>query len=235
MAAGVGGFLGAQVLASPTPAAADHAGFVKLAHYNTSPGLDPTAIETDVGSYCFVARHKRTAGTGSATRGVYGEAWSPLPGTAGVRGVATAADGATSGVEGVSVSSIGTGVLGVANGGGTAKGVQGRSSSGTGVLGLGSLAGVWGTCDSASGAGVLADNTADGLAIRARGRVRLEGALDVGASTGPSFSVDPATPPLGQTAILVQRNVGGTLSLQRVSVGAANSAGTGFRALRVPN
>jgi hypothetical protein len=39
----------------------------------------------------------------------------------------------------------------------------------------------------------------------------------------------------GETALLLRRNVGGTLTLQRVSMGAADSAGTGFKVLRVPN
>jgi hypothetical protein len=38
-----------------------------------------------------------------------------------------------------------------------------------------------------------------------------------------------------ETAMLVRRNVGGTLSLQRVSMGAADSGGAGFKVLRVPN
>jgi hypothetical protein len=39
----------------------------------------------------------------------------------------------------------------------------------------------------------------------------------------------------GETALLLRRNVGGTLSLQRVSMGAVDSGGTGFKVLRVPN
>lgn len=39
----------------------------------------------------------------------------------------------------------------------------------------------------------------------------------------------------GETAMLVRRNVGGTYSLQRVSMGAADSGGTGYKVLRVPN
>jgi hypothetical protein len=39
----------------------------------------------------------------------------------------------------------------------------------------------------------------------------------------------------GQTALLVRRNVGGTYSLQQVSMGSADSGGTGFKVLRVPN
>lgn len=39
----------------------------------------------------------------------------------------------------------------------------------------------------------------------------------------------------GSTALLVRRNVGGTYSLQQVSMGAADSGGAGFKVLRVPN
>ena len=39
----------------------------------------------------------------------------------------------------------------------------------------------------------------------------------------------------GQTALLIRRNIGGTFTLQRVSMGPADSGGTGYRALRVPN
>lgn len=39
----------------------------------------------------------------------------------------------------------------------------------------------------------------------------------------------------GETALLVRRNVGGSLTLQRVSMGAADSGGSGYRVLRVLN
>lgn len=39
----------------------------------------------------------------------------------------------------------------------------------------------------------------------------------------------------GETEFLVTRNIGGTKTLQRVSMGAADSGGTGFKLLRVPN
>lgn len=38
-----------------------------------------------------------------------------------------------------------------------------------------------------------------------------------------------------ETSILLRRNVGGTFSVVRVSMGAADSAGAGFKTLRVPN
>lgn len=38
-----------------------------------------------------------------------------------------------------------------------------------------------------------------------------------------------------ETVLLVRRNVGGAFSLQRVSMGAADSGGAGFKLLRVPN
>ncbi|MEM1557977.1 MAG: hypothetical protein QXG12_05245, partial [Thermoproteota archaeon] len=39
----------------------------------------------------------------------------------------------------------------------------------------------------------------------------------------------------GETALLIRRNVGGTYSLVRVSMGPPDSGGTGYRVLRVPN
>lgn len=39
----------------------------------------------------------------------------------------------------------------------------------------------------------------------------------------------------GETALLVRRNVGGTQTVQRVSMGATDSGGSGFKLLRVPN
>ncbi|MEM2373189.1 MAG: hypothetical protein QXI11_01975 [Thermoproteota archaeon] len=39
----------------------------------------------------------------------------------------------------------------------------------------------------------------------------------------------------GETALLLRRNVGGTYSLVRVSMGPPDSGGTGYRVLRVPN
>lgn len=44
-----------------------------------------------------------------------------------------------------------------------------------------------------------------------------------------------AEPADTEIALLVRRNVGGTLSLQRVSMGAVDSGGVGFKVLRVPN
>lgn len=63
---------------------------------------------------------------------------------------------------------------------------------------------------------------------------------DTGLTVGNTFS--PTT--LGafrpniadtETALLVRRNVGGTFSLVRVSMGATDSGGSGFKVLRVPN
>jgi hypothetical protein len=39
----------------------------------------------------------------------------------------------------------------------------------------------------------------------------------------------------GETALLLRRNVGGVFSLVRISMGAPDSGGTGYRILRVPN
>jgi hypothetical protein len=172
---------------------------------------------------------------GGRTHGVQGESWSPAAGCSGVRGVTTHPDGSGYGVHGIAVGRDGTGVFGEADAsrGGSTKGVLGSSDAGTGVLGLGQVAGVWGTvrAGAQNGVGVLADNTEGGVALRARGDVEVKG-----TQNGPiAFTVDVTDPPAGQTAILVRRNVGGTFSLQRVAVGAPDSGGTGFRVLMVPN
>jgi hypothetical protein len=60
------------------------------------------------------------------------------------------------------------------------------------------------------------------------------GVLDVlfGATTALTVQNAPAN---GDVGLAVYRNVGGTLSLQQVSMGAADSAGTGYKVLRVAN
>lgn len=56
---------------------------------------------------------------------------------------------------------------------------------------------------------------------------------DAGATELARF--DGGTLADGNTALLIRRNVGGTLSLQTVSMGAVDSGGAGFKVLRVPN
>jgi hypothetical protein len=50
---------------------------------------------------------------------------------------------------------------------------------------------------------------------------------------GEAFGV--RTPANDETALMIARNLGGTITTQRVSMGAADSGGTGFRLLRVSN
>lgn len=60
------------------------------------------------------------------------------------------------------------------------------------------------------------------------------GVLDVlfGATTALTIQNAPTN---GDVGLAVYRNVGGVLSLQQVSMGAADSAGAGYRALRIAN
>jgi hypothetical protein len=60
------------------------------------------------------------------------------------------------------------------------------------------------------------------------------GVLDVlfGATTALTVQNAPAD---GNVGLAIYRNVGGTLTLQQVSMGAANSGGTGYKLLRVAN
>jgi hypothetical protein len=242
-AGGVSGFLAAQALAA-APARASHVGAVLLEHTNFSGG--PTSISSQTGPETFRATHNGTQLAGAfepAKTGLLGETASPISGSAGVRGVARdqgrgpGGAGTTYGVRGVSLSPNGKGVIGEADfSGGAAVGVEGNSASGTGVLGHGGNIGVWGTSSDPTGVGVLADNPGGGIAFRARGAARITDNLKVGPSNAnPAFQVDASSFAPGQTAILVRRNVGGTFSTQRVSMGGPNSGGAGFRMLRVPN
>jgi hypothetical protein len=52
---------------------------------------------------------------------------------------------------------------------------------------------------------------------------------------GGAIGAELSAPADGQTALLLRRNVGGSFTLQRVSMGAADSGGAGFKVLRVPN
>jgi hypothetical protein len=137
----------------------------------------------------------------------------------GVEGVVESDDNEAAGVHGLAIAFTGSsaaGVLGVS-----------RGDFGPGVRGV-SLR--------PSGVGVLAENQQGGIALRARGPARIAGDLKVGPSNAnPALQVDANSFAPGQTAILVRRNVGGTFSTQRVSMGPPNSGGAGFRVLRVPN
>jgi len=57
----------------------------------------------------------------------------------------------------------------------------------------------------------------------------------LGFAIGAQIGAKLSEPTDGNTALLIRRNVGGTLSLQQVSMGAADSGGAGFKVLRVPN
>ena len=57
--------------------------------------------------------------------------------------------------------------------------------------------------------------------------------LDFYAQSQDQLAIDE--PGDGEVGILVRRNVASTLTMQRVSMGAADSGGTGFKYLRVPN
>ena len=55
------------------------------------------------------------------------------------------------------------------------------------------------------------------------------------SSLDTSTALQVNAPANGEVGILVQRNDGGTLTLNRVTVGASDSGGSGFRVLRIPN
>jgi hypothetical protein len=212
---------------------------VLLNEYNVADTALSTSIESP-GARAFLARSTLTD---FQSRGIQGETWSDREGSAGLYGVATSTTGNGAGVLGITLAPEGEGVVGRAIADtGTPTGVVGMADHvGVGVFGTvsgspGVTVGVWGSVVSPAGVGVLADNDG-GQALRARGSTSLEGKLEVGppAPALRSFTVDSANLTNGQTAILVLRNVNGALSVQRVTMGAANSGGAGFRVLRVPN
>lgn len=58
--------------------------------------------------------------------------------------------------------------------------------------------------------------------------------FDIYANAGEIF-LELAVPGDGETTLLLRRNLGGVYTLQRVSMGADDSGGTGYKVLRVPN
>ncbi len=61
------------------------------------------------------------------------------------------------------------------------------------------------------------------------------GADTLAIATGGTDRVRVEPPGDGEVALLVQRNVGGTYTVQKVLLGPPDSGGTGYRVLRVPN
>lgn len=55
------------------------------------------------------------------------------------------------------------------------------------------------------------------------------------AFTVVEFSIDTVNPAANDTVMTLNTNNAGSIANRRVSVGAADSGGVGFRALRVPN
>jgi hypothetical protein len=257
---GVAGLLAARSLARPEPASATHLGFVQLGHDNNAGSNPPTQtiLRAQSGDQTTLeVRNEETelrpAGGGLTVIGgpfavrATGGVGTDLPEGVGL-GVHGTADNGT-GVVGEGR----TGVFG--NSLRDGNGVWGRSHSGTGVLGEAIASrgvGVRGR----GRVGVFAStsepvSTSDrGVGLRAESRLGLAidawGPLQVGRRPGAplnvpsvSFRADRTAPVgfggWGKTAILVQTNSFGKRRLQRVSVGEADSGGTGFRVLRVPN
>lgn len=102
-------------------------------------------------------------------------------------------------------------------------------SNGT-SLSYGDLSDIGGTLDAASLTGTLSVSRLPSTVPRTdtvTGELHLT-AGEVHLGVG-------ATPITGETALLLLTNTDGTLSLKRVSVGPADSAGTGYRVLRIEN
>jgi hypothetical protein len=189
---------------------------VRLSQVNSTADLAATRIETPTAETALVAVCESVT---KRTRGVRGETWSEFNappgagGSAGVYGVASGSVGNASGVRGVSGANDGVGVLGQAFANTPPAGQQQ------------SCAGVKGTCSSAAGVGVQAENAGGGPALKA------------GSPTRTTFTVESAFSEFREheTPIWVLVRIGGQLVLRRVSVGDPDSAGSGFRVLQVPN
>jgi hypothetical protein len=191
---------------------------VRLSRENSTQ--DPAAtVITSTGSNVIQAFSTRPDGRSRAVRG---EISSGSSKSAGVYGRASSSDGNPSGVHGESFAPDAVGVLGEARAGTPPAGQQQA------------CAGVKGTCDSAKGVGVLAENRGGGPALKAGSQLDSPNPLI-------TFTVESDSAQIAdrETAIWVLIKLGKPpnerLILKRVCVGGPNSAGTGFRVLRVHN
>ena len=80
---------------------------------------------------------------------------------------------------------------------------------------------------------ILALDSSDVLVHRAGG----SGAHEFRVDDGNDTVLGKLDSSIGNdaTALLIRRNLSGTLTLQRVTMGGVDSGGTGYRVLRVPN
>jgi hypothetical protein len=80
------------------------------------------------------------------------------------------------------------------------------------------------------------DRVRFGVDIKLGGAGRAFVSTGAGGAQVDSLQVmDDSTIADTETALLVRRNLGGTITLERISMGATDSGGAGFRLLRVPN
>lgn len=77
-------------------------------------------------------------------------------------------------------------------------------------------------------------STGGELSLEAGGGTSADGLVTAKCGTTTTAQLSSAIADT-ETALLVRRNVGGAFSLQRVSMGAADSGGSGFKVLRVAN
>ena len=141
----------------------------------------------------------------------------------------TVSENATKSVNGHDGIVVAAGVSGFRLVGNRCGNITGLGSGGTQRYGIAVLPG-------ASDNYVIANND---LRSNGTGGLSDGGTGTVKAVVGniPTASDDVAfvTPADGETILYVKRNVGGTITQQRVSMGAADSGGVGFKLLRVPN
>jgi hypothetical protein len=199
---------------------------VRLSQNNVS-GTASTQIES-AGDNAFRAF---CTASNARTRGVWGETASPRARSSGVFGLANSSSGSPSGVRGISTASDGVGVIGEA-----------QVNTPTDPNQQQNCAGVKGTCTSAAGVGIQAENTGGGRALEAGSPALTElGAQLQRELLALAVESDPSEFDEGESAIQVLVKLtksgvqGGVLHLRRVKVGGRNSGGQGFRILRVDN
>lgn len=191
VAAAALGALAANTVASVVPVEAATGSTVKAGMTNTATGT--TQFHATAGGATALTGLAKSTTTNAKSTGVVGQ--SKAPNGTGVKGIAptgVVGQGVGVGVSGTASYTAGTGVLGVANGGGTAAwGVGGLSSSGQGVHGESSAAtgiGVYGSANASQGTGVFGRSAgAFGVGVRGEGSTGVVGISEGIAVEGQGY------------------------------------------------
>jgi hypothetical protein len=239
VAAAALGVLTAETVASATPAQATQGSAVIEGQDNTG-ATSRTGVFTTGNTEFGILADPNTSGNGSLgvyghgqTAGVLGEAAGNGIGVVGTGG------GIGAGVEGIGGSPDGNGVVGQGSGAGQGllgiggsggegvRGVGGGSANGvTGIGGITGGNGVDGRAVSAAGAGVLAENTAGGNALRVAGPAAFSRSGILTVAAGSSSATKTGVPLTSASLVLatLQQNLAGVY----VRSAVPNVAGSSF-------